>query len=929
MAWAMVSVVATDPKHYVGRVFAGRYLIERPLAEGGMGAVFEATQTSLGRKVAIKVVKSTFEGDDEAMKRFQREAEAVARLQHPHIVTVVDAGRAEDGTLFLAMELLTGETVRAALRREHHFPWPRALAVIEDVAAALMAAHEAGVIHRDLKAENVMLTRAAGRPEHAKVLDFGVAKLTEQTPAPPVTGSGFVAGTPGFIAPEQMLGKSDEPRSDLYSLGVLLFELLAGRAPFVGGSGVELMMRHLTEPAPRVADVAREGGIEVPGPVDELCASLLSKDPDERPPSATALLQIVRTLRESAMATMPSVRTPPLGGTSFSLAPALATVDDVRAPSVSAPAARAPGAPDAPTQATPMATAAPVLPVAASSKRKTAKAAAAAMLLLGLGGAAWAYSNYRANRLATNDEGERAVAKAVEAVWQADTALAGREAERALRVDPGATGAAAIRAFTAIADGQPLARFDQRIGEARTIARHAAVGGRSHALDMIERLAKYDLDEAQREMREHSAVCNDTLEAVISAERLTYFEVRPETIRELFSLVKEPSRPMVRLGLVRADLAEGTPESLARARAELDALEREVPSTAPLVRARVNLALAEGNVDEAIERLRQWTLQNGDDLAARRRLLILLARGRGTRDAATDAAFQQLLDNTRARVDELAAAGGERAVDELAEMGATLAVLGRMREAATAWQRALALAGADHRIRAEMLAVAALLSRLQADFATAQSWSDQILKEVRQLPATELSRARGELVWHALNVMKVADQKNPDVDSVRGSAALVSQVKKDVPMLVDTARWYFAIAEGDLEEARRLAEGMSHCMRPTHLARLAFVEAELASDDATRTTRLQAADQAFTAATTDALRLRCTLGNDVPSQAMSLAFGELLLRHAMVAVRLRAPDAAARVERAAAYWSGADEEGRPQRALAELRLALAGTPATP
>ncbi|MCC7112155.1 MAG: hypothetical protein IT382_22875, partial [Deltaproteobacteria bacterium] len=756
--------------------------------------------------------------------------------------------------------------------------------------------------------------------------------LTEQTPAPPVTGSGFVAGTPGFIAPEQMLGKSDEPRSDLYSLGVLLFELLAGRAPFVGGSGVELMMRHLTEPAPRVADVAREGGIEVPGPVGELCASLLSKDPDERPPSATALLQIVRSLRESAMATMPSVRTPPSGGTSFSLAPGLATADDLRAPSVSAPGARVPAAPDAPTRATPMATAVPVVPVvpvATSGKRKFTKAAAAVLLLSVLGGATWAYSNYRANRLATNDEGERAVAKAVEAVWQADTALAGREAERALRVDPGATGAAAIRAFTAIADGQPLARFDQRIGEARTIARQASVGGRSHALDMIERLAKYDLDEAQREMREHSAICPDTLEAVISAERLTYFEVRPDTIRELFSLVKEPSRPMVRLGLVRADLAEGTPESLAHARTELDALEREVPITAPLVRARVNLALAEGKVDEAIERLRQWTLQNGDDLAARRRLLILLARGRGTRDAATDAAFQQLLDNTRARVDELAAAGGERAVDELAEMGATLAVLGRMREAATAWQRALALAGADHRIRAEMLAVAALLSRLQADFATAQLWSDQILKEVRQLPATALSRARGELVWHALNVMKVADQKNPDVDSVRGSAALVSQVKKDVPMLVDTARWYFAIAEGDLEEARRLAEGMSPCMRPTHLARLAFVEAELATDDAARTTRLMAADQAFTAATTDALRLRCTLGNDVPSQAMSLAYGELLIRHAMVAVRLRAPDAGARVERAAAYWSGADEEGRPQRALAELRRALAGTPATP
>ncbi|HEY4223853.1 MAG TPA: serine/threonine-protein kinase, partial [Myxococcota bacterium] len=239
--------MATDPKNLVGVTLLGRYKIERPIGEGGMGAVFEATQLSLSRRVAVKVVKavpgSGTGSDDDNIKRFERETEAIARLAHPNIVQVVDAGRAEDGTLFLAMELIDGENVRQLLRRGQRIYLTRALRIVEDVASALVAAHAAGVIHRDLKAENIMLVRAAGREETAKVLDFGVAKLTSRTEAPPVTGSGFVAGTPGFIAPEQMIGKSDDARSDLYSIGVLLFEMLTGEGPFVSNNAMELMLR--------------------------------------------------------------------------------------------------------------------------------------------------------------------------------------------------------------------------------------------------------------------------------------------------------------------------------------------------------------------------------------------------------------------------------------------------------------------------------------------------------------------------------------------------------------------------------------------------------------------------------------------------------------------------------------------------------------
>ena len=298
------------PRNLVGLTLAGRYRVERPIGEGGMGAVYLATQLSLGRHVAVKVLKTDGAPDADAVRRFQRETDVISRLQHPNIVQVVDAGTAEDGTLFIAMEHLEGETVRTALRRGGPFSIMRALGVAADVCRALLAAHKAGVVHRDLKAENVMLLRVEGHGEHAKVLDFGVAKLTAGSLAPPVTGEGLVAGTPGSIAPEQLLGKSDDPRSDLYALGVLLFEMISGEQPFVSSNSMELMVRTLTDPVPSLAERMKTLGRSVPGAIESLVGNLLEKDPVLRPKNAEALLDTLERLEEADEVTQPDRRTP-------------------------------------------------------------------------------------------------------------------------------------------------------------------------------------------------------------------------------------------------------------------------------------------------------------------------------------------------------------------------------------------------------------------------------------------------------------------------------------------------------------------------------------------------------------------------------------------------------------------------------------------
>lgn len=283
---------------------AGRYQIVEPLGQGGMGAVYIAVQHPLGRKVALKVLRPG-NPDDSAhvQERFLREARAAARLSHPNVVTVHDFGIDEEGRSYLVMEWVQGDTLRTRLKSEAPFPWRQALHITADIARALRTAHEHGIVHRDLKPENVIWDPQDGEGR-ARVLDFGLAKLNDEIE--PVAGSadgneqtltqeGIFLGTPGYAAPEfATRGISDDPRLDLYGLGVMLFEMLTGRAPFQGKTALSVMLAHVQNPVPLPTSVGTQR--EIPRAVDDMVLRLMAKEPDGRPPSASVLLEEIQTI---------------------------------------------------------------------------------------------------------------------------------------------------------------------------------------------------------------------------------------------------------------------------------------------------------------------------------------------------------------------------------------------------------------------------------------------------------------------------------------------------------------------------------------------------------------------------------------------------------------------------------------------------------
>ena len=269
-------------------MIAGRYAVVRPLSQGGMGAIYVAEQRPLGRHVALKVLLRRHVGDPEAVRRFEKEAHAVSRLLHPHIVTLFDFGQGEGGELFIAMELLKGRDLRTVLEAERRLPWRRALHVVKGIVSALVEAHSHGIIHRDLKPENVMLVDTSGDADFVKVLDFGLARsIGGEVPGRQVTQQDLVAGTPTYLAPERIEGVGDDPRSDLYAVGAMWFELLTGRFPYEAPSAIQVLLAHMQSPVPSPIAVAPDAAI--PPAMDALIVELLAKRPDERPPTAAAL----------------------------------------------------------------------------------------------------------------------------------------------------------------------------------------------------------------------------------------------------------------------------------------------------------------------------------------------------------------------------------------------------------------------------------------------------------------------------------------------------------------------------------------------------------------------------------------------------------------------------------------------------------------
>jgi eukaryotic-like serine/threonine-protein kinase len=268
----------------VGRVFAERYEVQDILGRGGMGAVYRARHVAMDSTVALKVLRRETSGDLDSIERFYREARAASRLHHPNTIRVFDFGQSDDGQLFLAMEFLDGHTLRAELRRMGRLDESRVLRIGEQVAMSLGEAHHAGIIHRDVKPENIFLLQLLGVPDFVKVLDFGVAR---NVGADSMTRTGLAIGTPAYMSPEQARGERVDGRSDLYSLGVMMFEMAAGIPPFESSTPMHLMMKHLNDVPPRLSEVC---GGDVSPAFDALVMSLLSKSADDRPRDASDLL---------------------------------------------------------------------------------------------------------------------------------------------------------------------------------------------------------------------------------------------------------------------------------------------------------------------------------------------------------------------------------------------------------------------------------------------------------------------------------------------------------------------------------------------------------------------------------------------------------------------------------------------------------------
>ena len=232
----------------VGRTIDGRYLVESQIGVGGMGAVFSGVQTAIGRPVAIKFLSRQLAGDPHAVRRFNQEARAASALGHPNTITIHDFGQTSEGLLYLVMELVRGKTLTELVTQDGRLLPGRVLTLLVQILDALEVAHACGVVHRDLKPDNVLVTEQGGKSDFVKVLDFGIAKLMDgSTKGHTLTQSGQLFGTPAYMSPEQAQGEPVDARTDLYAVGVITYELLTGRLPFEGDTPLSLLVKHLHE----------------------------------------------------------------------------------------------------------------------------------------------------------------------------------------------------------------------------------------------------------------------------------------------------------------------------------------------------------------------------------------------------------------------------------------------------------------------------------------------------------------------------------------------------------------------------------------------------------------------------------------------------------------------------------------------------------
>ena len=286
---------AAKPDPLVGRELAGRYRVLRRIAKGGMGSVYEAEQVPLGRRVAIKILHEPPNSNDSASfeRRFFLEASTLARLSHPHTVTLHDYGQTQDGTFYLVMEFVRGRTLSRLLQAEGPLSPERTISLMVQVARALKHAHRHGVVHRDLKPGNLLIAQEDG-DDHVKVVDFGLVKLTEGDQS--ITVTGMILGSPHCMAPEQVQGDEIDERADIYALGVLLYRCMAGEYPFHGQTTTATMIAHVNEPIPQLT--VRYPDLELPEGLEEIIERCLAKDPADRFPDMGAVIKALANCGE-------------------------------------------------------------------------------------------------------------------------------------------------------------------------------------------------------------------------------------------------------------------------------------------------------------------------------------------------------------------------------------------------------------------------------------------------------------------------------------------------------------------------------------------------------------------------------------------------------------------------------------------------------
>ncbi|MGH7435702.1 MAG: protein kinase domain-containing protein, partial [Polyangiaceae bacterium] len=282
-----IGKVAANPDDpLIGKTLPGGFLILELIGIGGMGRVYRAEQTTLGRTVAVKIIHPHLVGEENAAARFITEARAASRLNHPNSVGIIDFGKTADGQLYLVMEYLRGRDLARVTYEDGALPFRRIVDVLRQTLAALAEAHREDIIHRDLKPENIIVEPVRSGGDFVKVVDFGLAKMRVETQAPGITSPGIVCGTPEYMSPEQARGDPLDARSDLYAVGVIMYQLLTGRLPFEAESPTQVVLAHLSVPPTDPREMAPDR--QIPQPLADLALRALAKATKDRPQDADA-----------------------------------------------------------------------------------------------------------------------------------------------------------------------------------------------------------------------------------------------------------------------------------------------------------------------------------------------------------------------------------------------------------------------------------------------------------------------------------------------------------------------------------------------------------------------------------------------------------------------------------------------------------------